>query len=167
VTLSLDTFVIAPLPPEPAAETAEILAALHAAAVADEPGGGAWQPAGIARLLAASATFAMLARAVESGEPLGFLLAQSALDEAEILMLAVTPAARRQGVAKRLLNDGHEALALRGVTRVLLDVADDNTAARALYDSAGYQPLTRRRGYYARPDGVPVDAHVLAKSLTH
>lgn len=135
--------------------------------MADQPGGGAWQAAGIARLLAASATFALLARASGSGEPLGFLLAQSALDEAEILMLAVAPAARRQGVARRLLTDGHEALALRGVTRMLLDVADDNTAARALYMSAGYQPLAIRRAYYHRSPGPPADAHVLTFTLVH
>jgi ribosomal-protein-alanine N-acetyltransferase len=45
---------------------------------------------------------------------------------------------------------------------MFLEVAADNTAARALYAAAGYQQVGQRRGYYAGG----IDALVLARPLT-
>ncbi len=40
-------------------------------------------------------------------------------------------------------------------------MGEDNPAARALYDTLGFETVGRRRGYYARPGGGE-DARVLA-----
>ena len=52
--------------------------------------------------------------------------------------------------------------AFAGAERLLLEVRADNTAARGLYDSAGFRLLQTRRGYY--PGGV--DALVLVLDLS-
>ena len=92
----------------------------------------------------------------------GFVLARQAADEAEILMLAVLPAARRQGLGRRLVEACAAEAARHGATTLFLEVAAGNDAARALYRATGFAQVGRRRGYYA--DGA--DALVLRRPLS-
>ena len=95
----------------------------------------------------------------------GFLLLRFAADEGEVLNLAVIAEARRQGLARALI-DGGIALA-RGLSieRLFLEVAVDNAPALALYRSLGFENAGSRRGYYRRPDGSRVDAILLTLVL--
>ena len=52
-----------------------------------------------------------------------------------------------------------------GAVRLFLEVAEDNVAARALYERAGFGQIGRRKAYYAAPDGGRTDALVLALDL--
>ena len=99
-------------------------------------------------------------------DPDGFILLRAVADEAEILTLAVRPAARRRGLGARLVQEGVVAAAARGATRLFLEAAQDNIAALALYARAGFAEAGRRPGYYARPDGGRQDALLLALNLT-
>lgn len=74
------------------------------------------------------------------------ILLRRVLDEAEILMVA--SGRRRQGYARRLLAEARERLGADGVVRLHLEVAEDNPVAIALYESAGFEPVGRRPGYY-------------------
>src|SRR5690606_26593862 len=80
--------------------------------------------------------------------PLGYALGWWVIDELEILALGVLPAARRGGVGRRLLEHAIEAARASGGRRVLLEVARSNTAARQLYERAGFAVFNVRRGYY-------------------
>lgn len=95
----------------------------------------------------------------------GFALARIAADEAEILTLAVRPEARRAGLGARLVRATLERASRLGARRMILEVAEDNTAARVLYDRLGFRPAGRRPRYYARPNGAAVDALLLALNL--
>lgn len=130
------------------------LADLHAQAF-DHP----WTAAEIAGLLETPGTFVV----AEDG---GFILARALAGEAEIITLAVAPAARRQGLAQRLVEAAMvRALAL-GAEVLFLEVADDNVAALGLYRGLGFEIVGRRRGYYAHTDGgPPTDALVMRLSL--
>ncbi|MES2833604.1 MAG: GNAT family N-acetyltransferase [Pseudomonadota bacterium] len=99
---------------------------------------------------------------IARAEPDGFILIRVVADEAEILTLAVHPAARRKGIAARLTADAAAAARSLGALRLFLEVAEDNAPARALYAALGFQPAGRRRGYYARKDGPAADALILA-----
>ncbi len=122
----------------------------------------AWSASEIAALLVSPGAFAMAARAAEDPDWVaGFLLARAIAGEAEVLTLAVDPAHRRQGVARALLEASAAAAVTAGAEAMFLEVAADNDAAVALYQSAGFESVGRRRGYYARPGGPPVDALVL------
>lgn len=99
-------------------------------------------------------------------EPGGVLIARVVADEAEILALAVDPAHQRQGVAARLLDAFHRGAAAEGVTRTVLDVAEDNAPARALYGAAGYHETARRPAYYPRAGAPAAAALLMARPVT-
>ena len=81
----------------------------------------------------------------ESGTMTGFALCHSThnslrLAPALILHdLFITPGHRRQGTARQLLDAVHSAARAAGACEVILSTAHTNTAARALYESAGYR----------------------------
>lgn len=81
----------------------------------------------------------------------GYLIAQDAADEGEILNLAVAPARQHGGIGRALVQRALALLGGRGVQRVFLEVRESNAAARALYATLGFQEVGRRRGYYRRP----------------
>lgn len=78
----------------------------------------------------------------------GFLVTREvAPGENEILNVAVDPAERRTGIARRLLAD---ALA-RAQGAWFLEVRASNTAAIGLYEAAGFHRAGRRPQYYYQP----------------
>lgn len=137
-------------------DAAELLAGLHARAV-EAP----WSAADIARLLENPSAFALVWR---EGELRGFVLAWAVAAESEILTLAVVPEARRKGVGSGLVAAAGAAALLRGSGSMLLEVAETNAAARALYVKLGFEPVGRRGGYYAGA-GAATDAIVLRRTL--
>lgn len=86
--------------------------------------------------------------ATDARSTVAYACFQVLLDEAELLRIAVDPAARRQGLAHKLLTHGLEQLRQRGVQTCHLEVRADNTAAVGLYERLGFQTVGRRRGYY-------------------
>lgn len=140
--------------PTPAsAEAAPELAALHAQAF-DHP----WSAAEICGLLARPEVFALAADE-------GFVLMQAAAGEAEVLTLAVAPAARRRGLGRALVEAALAEARRRGAEAAFLEVAEGNAAARALYAGCGFTEAGRRRGYYRRAGGAREDALVLRCDL--
>ena len=67
--------------------------------------------------------------------------------EREILNIAVVPARRRQGIAKRLL----EAEIAGSCGTWFLEVRESNSAAINLYKTLGFQPAGHRQDYYSDP----------------
>ncbi|MCL4842987.1 MAG: ribosomal protein S18-alanine N-acetyltransferase [Bryobacteraceae bacterium] len=79
------------------------------------------------------------------------VIRQTAPDEAEILNLAVDPAHRRRGLARKLL-----AAAFRAPRTFFLEVRESNASAQALYRSLGFTECGRRPGYYRQPDEAAI-----------
>lgn len=93
------------------------------------------------------------------------ILSRLAHDEAEVLVIAVDPAYRAQGLATRLMRLHGETLARRGVKRWFLEVAENNMPARALYARLGFVEAGSRPGYYPLPDGGRASALILRREL--
>lgn len=93
----------------------------------------------------------------------GYAIARVVLDEAELLLIATRPVARRSGVATALLAELEAQLASRGVTRLMLEVREANAAASAFYEARGFREAGRRAGYYGR--GAGHDARLFEKAL--
>lgn len=83
------------------------------------------------------------------------------LGEAELLRIVVDPAQQDRGIGRRLLDEGTRWACSRGARRMLLEVREDNTAARRLYAATGFTQIHRRENYY----GPDKDALVLARTL--
>jgi ribosomal-protein-alanine N-acetyltransferase len=79
----------------------------------------------------------------------GLVLARVAGGEAEILTLAVVPAARRHGVATDLLRAAIVRLVASGAAVAFLEVSVENTAAMRLYLRQGFTQTGRRPAYYS------------------
>lgn len=134
---------------------AQRLAAIHAQCfTAPRP----WSAAEITGILATPGTFLL-------AEPGGFLIGRVLAGEAELLTLAVAPAARRKGIAARLVAAFLDRAAGQAAARAFLEVGAGNPAARALYARAGFAETGRRPCYYRHPDGTASDALILARTL--
>jgi [ribosomal protein S18]-alanine N-acetyltransferase len=78
----------------------------------------------------------------------GFLVARHvAVDESELLSLGVAPEFRGTGVARQLVED----FLTETCSTVFLEVRESNSAARSLYKSIGFQPVSTREAYYESP----------------
>jgi ribosomal-protein-alanine acetyltransferase len=85
----------------------------------------------------------------------GFLVARIVEAEWEIENVVVTATTRRRGIASLLLQETMERARKQGARQILLEVRGSNTAARCLYEKAGFQQSGRRLNYYSDP---PEDA---------
>jgi ribosomal-protein-alanine N-acetyltransferase len=137
-------------------------AALHGESFA-ALGERTWTRQDVAELLAAPGVAGLLLQA--DGADAGFALCRVAADEAELLTIAVRPVHRRQGVGRRLLTAIVDHVREAGAGTLFLEVGADNPAARALYESMGFQAIAARAAYYRRGEGPPADAVVMRLTL--
>lgn len=87
-------------------------------------------------------------------------------DVVNLMTISVVPALQGKGLGKCLLKWLELFIASReGPHRQLLEVRVSNSAARALYESMGYQQIGLRKEYYATANGRE-DALVLQKNIT-
>ncbi|MCB5200325.1 GNAT family N-acetyltransferase [Loktanella sp. TSTF-M6] len=135
--------------------TPAILAQVHAAAFdRDRP----WSADEFADLLASPLVITV-------GDDRAFAMGRVIAPELEILTVACRRDMQRQGLGQAcvlaLLLAGQQ----KGAQTAFLEVADDNLAARHLYDRLGFEKVGVRRAYYDRTNGPAVDALVLSKAL--
>lgn len=143
---------------------AEVDAAMTVMRVAFDPEmGEAWTASQLGGLLGLPGVTLLLAR--RGGRAVGFALARQAADEAELLLLAVHPEVRRQGIASRLIEQVEVIARARGATRLFLEVRDGNDQAQHLYARTGFMTSGRRPNYYSGQNGVKADAITMTLSF--
>ena len=126
-----------------------LLASLHADCF-DDP----WTDDDFAKLLSMPGAAAYVA--VKAERAVAFVLTRTAADETEIITIGTTPSARRQGLAKALID--HAA----PTTKLFIEVAAGNVSARALYGRCGFVEAGVRANYYRR-HGRREDAVVMRR----
>lgn len=131
---------------------------LHQACFPEDP----WDAGAIQQIIGIRGFFGRVGWAKSA--PVGFALALALGEEAEIVSLGVLPDHRRSGIGSAILDAACDEALLRGAERVVLEVASDNEAARALYAGRGFTVVGRRRNYYRRAERL-VDALVLRLQL--
>lgn len=136
-----------------------VVAALQQTCFPEDP----WDEASVATLTTPPAGFAVIALDALD-QPVGFVMARVAAEDAEILAIGVLPQARRAGVGRLLVEAAVAGSRDLGATALFLEVAEDNQAAWTLYKASGFFSVGRRPGYYKRPDGR-VAALVLRRDL--
>ena len=135
------------------------ISALHGDCFPDEP----WSQASVAQIMALDGAFGL--NAWRRGQLGGFVLARSILQECEILSLAVAPAWRRYGLGRALLHGTAAHATLIGARIIHLEVAEDNHAAGALYQSEKFKIVGRRPNYYLREEGRRVAAILYSREV--
>ncbi len=101
--------------------------------------------------------------ATRQGEVVGFIV--GGLEDTgeeiygHICNLAVAPACRKQGIARRLVEREEHQFAVELATGVQLEVRVSNKDAQRFYRRLGYRAVLRFAGYYANGE----DAQVMMK----
>lgn len=148
-----------------------IMAVMEAAF--DPAYGEAWNRRQVADALAMPGTHALIADATgalipdnstPAAELAGFVLTRHVLDEEELLLIAVTPEARRRGVGAALIEQLFQVARTRGTARVFLEMRRGNPAIH-LYHKLGFEPIGERRNYYRMANGERLDAITFARTI--
>ncbi len=100
--------------------------------------------------------------AERGGALVGYAGVHQGGDVADVMTIAVAPAARGQGLGAVLMNWLIGAARRDGAAHLMLEVRADNPGAQRLYTATGFEMLTVRRKYYQPGD---VDAHVMRLHL--
>ena len=110
----------------------------------------------IAYLLTDYNTIALVAKV--NSAIAGFIIAQVEVDETtefgHIITVNVTPKWRRQGIAKKLLQEIEHLLKQKGIHECRLEVREDNNSAIRLYQTIGYQTIGKIENYYCKKHGL-------------
>mgnify|MGYP000220804111 CR=1 FL=1 len=106
-----------------------------------------WRPKKLGKLLQYKDNLAPVA--VVRGEIAGFAVMHYLKDEANLILLAVKPAYRKQGIGSHLVRWLEDCASLAGTPALSLEVRASNAAARIFYHRLGYREMKRINGYYA------------------
>ena len=93
--------------------------------------------------------WARVTAAKEGGGAVGFLIAWIVADEVHLHNVAVLQGHRRKGIGRQLVVDLIDHANQKGARTVFLEVRIGNAAAIALYQSLGFETLSRREKYYS------------------
>ncbi len=83
-----------------------------------------------------------------------FVLYRQVLDEAEVIHLVCDKIQQNKGYARALLQQLCQQLSQQGVSKLFLEVREDNTVAQKLYTSLGFVTVGRRANYYDGQDAL-------------
>lgn len=89
--------------------------------------------------------------AEDEGKVVGYAGLQVVLDEGYIANVAVDPAYRRQGIARKLMQVYIDFAKANRLAFLTLEVRPSNTAAIILYGGLGFRSVGRRKNYYEHP----------------
>jgi ribosomal-protein-alanine N-acetyltransferase len=100
----------------------------------------------------------------EGGIMLGYAVLMLAVDEAELLDIAIGAQHQRQGWGRGLLEEMLALARRHGMRRMVLEVRASNAAAIGLYRRAGFVDIGLRRDYYPAEHGRE-DAILMGREL--
>ena len=101
--------------------------------------------------------------AVQNGTVAGYAGVNRGGEVADVMTIAVAPAAQGRGMGSTLLDWLIADARNSGAEHLMLEVRADNVVARRLYSGAGFATLTVRRKYYQPGD---VDALIMRMHLS-
>ena len=81
----------------------------------------------------------------------GYLIFYYVLEEGEIARIATAHSVRRQGAASQMFRKLLDFCREQKITRILLEVRENNEAARQFYGKCGFTKDGIRRNYYENP----------------
>ena len=95
----------------------------------------------------------------------GYIGSWMVIDECHITNIAVHSEYRRNGIARKLVEELLKYCNEHGISYVLLEVRINNLSAQKLYTGFGFISDGIRKGYYKNPDGTYDDAILMTKYI--
>lgn len=86
--------------------------------------------------------------ALDGEQVVGYVGSQTVLQEADMMNIAVADSRRRQGIARKLVE---ELIRQLDAYQLTLEVRQSNAAAISLYESLGFSQVGLRKNYYQKP----------------
>lgn len=100
---------------------------------------------------------------IKRGQLQGFGIMQYLDDDAHLVLLAVAPATRHQGLGRHMLAWLEHSAVIAGISGVRLECRADNHNAIAFYMRLGYRRIADVPGYYeGRIDAVQMEKRITA-----
>ena len=129
----------------------------------------AWTRRQVEDSLTLPSTFMLLIGAdgsppAEGVEAAGFVLARQAVDEIELLLIAVRPEARGKGLGRALLRQFFDSARKREAVKVFLEMRANNPAEK-LYREEGFSQIGQRKDYYRTITGHALDALTFGREV--
>lgn len=122
-----------------------------------------WTPERVQRSIRDQATNVAVVR--EQGRIVAFAIMKYLDEDAHLLLLAVQPDRRRQGIASALLAWLEGVALAAGATRIRVESRHENEAARCFYNEHGYHERAIRAGMYSGAvDGVLLEKWLRTQS---
>lgn len=87
-------------------------------------------------------------------EIVSFVSSSVSFEQADILQVCVSKDFRRKGIGKELLKSFENIMKEKGVVELFLEVNEKNVPALALYNSCGFEFLSKRKKYYGKNDAI-------------
>jgi ribosomal-protein-alanine N-acetyltransferase len=100
----------------------------------------------------------------EQEQMVGYAVLMLAVDEAELLDIAIDSQLQRQGWGQKLLEEMFVLARRHDMRRMVLEVRASNVAAISLYRKAGFNDIGLRRDYYLAQNGRE-DAILMGREL--
>ena len=105
-----------------------------------------------------------------NGKTIGYVIAQMALDTADILNIGIDSDFKRQGYGTALLNHLIKELRKRHIGEIILEVRAGNKSAIQFYKKQGFEEISVRKNYYTknsknqshREDGIIMRIKILS-----
>jgi ribosomal-protein-alanine N-acetyltransferase len=116
--------------------------------------GWGWTPARVTRSIRDRSTNVALAE--WGAELAGFGIMKYLDDDAHLLLFAVLPKYRRNGIGSKLLDWLETTATTAGIELIFLEARQTNATARAFYAARGYRELAVLTHYYGSEDAVRI-----------
>ncbi len=132
------------------------------AAAFDPTYGEAWTASQCLSMLALPGSHLFLA--VDQARTVGFAMVRGVADEEELLLIAVDPVARRQGIARLLVDAALDNARTKNRDRLFIEVRVNNPAID-FYHKLGFRPVGQRPNYYSGPGQQRFDATTMQLNI--
>lgn len=90
---------------------------------------------------------------LENDQVVGYFYAQNVVGEVTLLNVAIDPAYQRKGFGRKLTEFFIDMCMEQSAESAWLEVRESNIAAISLYESEGFNEVTRRHDYYPTANG--------------
>lgn len=111
----------------------------------------AWSIQSFQESLKEAAAHLLVVTSADDAEVIGYGCLYHAVDEGEIVNVAIAPEHRMKGLGAELVRGLMHLGGTLGETRFFLEVRSGNTAGKRLYESLGFEVCGLRKGFYSNP----------------